>query len=60
MRCSDNPKLPPDEAIIDIEGEVVSSLTVRHTEMGMSFGLQFSYPVVDDDDTTDVTPIGEG
>lgn len=54
-----DPKLPPDEAIIDIEGDVVSSLTVRHSPMGVSFGLQFSYPVVDDDDTTEITPISE-
>lgn len=54
-------KLPPDSTIIDIEGEVVSSLTVTHTPESISFGLQVNYPVVDDnDETTEVTPIGEG
>lgn len=47
------PKPPPDTTIIDIEGEVVSSLTVTHTEEGISFGVQINYPV---DDVTEDSP----
>lgn len=53
----DNQPLPPDTTIIDIEGEIVSSLTVTHTPEGISFGVQVNYPV---EDETDVISEGEG